>query len=173
MEVFKYLGHLLAQDDDDIQAIRAQIRKARATWARVSQVLRNKNVSSHVAATFYKAVVQAILLYGSKTWVLYRMALVRLEGFHIRAAYRMAKTHKLKRGLGRTWIYPRSVDVLQECGLKTMEEYIGIRRQMIAMYVATRPILTKCRQGKRKGGAVSRLWWWEQPMDLDVKNTFG
>ena len=28
VEVFKYLGRLLAQDDDDIQAIRAQLRKA-------------------------------------------------------------------------------------------------------------------------------------------------
>ena len=33
VEVFKYLGRLLAQDDDDIQAIHAQLRKARATWA--------------------------------------------------------------------------------------------------------------------------------------------
>jgi len=29
VEVFKYLGRLLAQDDDDVQAIRNQIRKAR------------------------------------------------------------------------------------------------------------------------------------------------
>ena len=173
MEVFKYLGCLLAQDDDDIQAIRGQLRKIRATWARVGQVLRNKNVSPHVAATFYKAVVQAILLYGTKTWVLSRMALVRLEGFHIPAAYWMAKMHKPKRGLGRTWIYPRSVDVLQECGLKTIEKYIGIRWQTIAVYVVTRPILKECRQGERKRGAVPRLWWWEQPMDLDVEGTFG
>jgi hypothetical protein len=33
VEVFKYLGCLLAQDDDDIQAIRAQMWKAQATWA--------------------------------------------------------------------------------------------------------------------------------------------
>jgi hypothetical protein len=54
------------------------------------------------------------------------MALVRLEGFYIHVAYWMAKMHKPKPGPGRTWIYPRSMDVLQECGLKTMEEYIGI-----------------------------------------------
>ncbi len=65
--MFKYLGRLLAQDDDDIQAIRAQLRKARATWARVRQVLRAENVPPWVAAKFYKAVVQAVLLYGSKT----------------------------------------------------------------------------------------------------------
>ena len=31
VEVFKYLGRLLAQDDDNIQAIRAQLRKVCAT----------------------------------------------------------------------------------------------------------------------------------------------
>jgi hypothetical protein len=31
VKVFKYLGQMMAQDDDDIQAIRAQLRKARAT----------------------------------------------------------------------------------------------------------------------------------------------
>jgi hypothetical protein len=44
VEVFKYLGRLLAQDDDDIQAIRAQLRKARGTWARVGQVVQAENV---------------------------------------------------------------------------------------------------------------------------------
>ncbi len=86
VEVFKYLGRLLAQDDDDIQAIRAQLRKARSTWARVGQVLRVENVPPRVAVKFYKAVVQAVLLYGSKTWVLSTTALASLEGFHIRAA---------------------------------------------------------------------------------------
>jgi hypothetical protein len=57
VKIFKYLGHLLAQDDDDIQAIHAQLWKARTTWARVGQVLRSKNASPNVAATFYKAVV--------------------------------------------------------------------------------------------------------------------
>ena len=104
VEVFKYLGRLLAQDDDDIQAIRAQIRKARATWARVGQVLQSENTSPCVAAKFYMAVVQAVLLYGSKTWVLSPTALARLEGFHIRAACRMAKQHKPCRGPGNQWI---------------------------------------------------------------------
>ena len=44
-----------------------------------------------------KAVVQAVLLYGSETWVLSTAALASLEGFHIRAAYRMAVRHKPRR----------------------------------------------------------------------------
>jgi hypothetical protein len=167
VEVYKYLGRMMAQDDDDIQAVRAQLRKARATWARVGQVLRRENATPFVAARFYQAIVQAILLYGSETWVLTRTALARLEGFHIRAAYRMAKEHKPKRGPGNVWIYPKSEDVLRECGLKTMEEYVKIRRQTIAVYVATRPILAECRRGERKRGAVPHQWWWELPMDLD------
>ena len=76
VEVFKYLGCLLAQDDDDIQAIRAQMRKARGTWACVGQVLRAENVPPWIVEKCYKAVVQAVLLYGSETWVLSTATLV-------------------------------------------------------------------------------------------------
>ena len=57
VEVFKYLGCLLVQDDDDIQVIRVQLWKARATWACVGQVLRAENAPPHVTANFYKVVV--------------------------------------------------------------------------------------------------------------------
>jgi hypothetical protein len=93
VEVFKYLGRLLAQDNDDAQAIRQQLGKARGVWARVGQVLHGENATPWVAAKFYKAVVQAILLYGSKTWNLTASALARLEGFHKRTAYKMAREH--------------------------------------------------------------------------------
>jgi hypothetical protein len=93
VEVFKYLGRLLAQDDDNVQAIRQQLRKARGVWARVGQVLRGENTTPRVAAKFYRAVVQAILLYGSETWNISKTALARIEGFHIRAAYWMARIH--------------------------------------------------------------------------------
>jgi len=39
--------------------------------------------------------------------------------------------------------------------------------------VATRTILTECRQGERKRGAVPHRWWWEQQMDLDVNDATG
>ncbi len=168
VEVFKYLGCLCAQNDDNIQAIRAPLQKARATWACVEQVLRAENVPPRIAAKFYKAVVQAMLLYGSKTWVLLTTALASLEGFHISAAYQMAVRHKPRRGPRHCWIYPKLKDVLEECGMSTLAEYITVCRQTIAMYVVTCPVLTKCRQGKQKRGAVPHHWWWEQQMDLDV-----
>jgi hypothetical protein len=108
VKVFKYLGRLLAQDDDDAQAIRQQMQKARGVWAQVGQVLRGENVTPWVATTFYKAVVQAILLYGSKTWNLTASTLVRLEGFHIRVAYKMVQEHQPRQGANHAWTYPRS-----------------------------------------------------------------
>ncbi len=44
VKVFKYLGRLLAQDDNDAQAIWQQMRKARGVWAQVGQVLHGEKV---------------------------------------------------------------------------------------------------------------------------------
>jgi hypothetical protein len=117
VEVYKYLGRMMAQDNDDLQAIRAQLWKARSTWAWVGQVLRSKNTSPFVATQFYQAIIQPILLYGSKTWVISWTTLAWLEGFHIHAAYQMANKNKPKRGPWNEWVNPRSEDVLKECGM--------------------------------------------------------
>jgi hypothetical protein len=158
----------MAQDNDNVQAIRAQLQKARATWAQVGKVLRGENTPPTVTAKFYLAVVQAILLYGSETWVISPQAMARLEGFDIRAAWRMARRHKLRRGPRKEWVYPKLEDVLMERRMKTIAEYVQICRQTIAVDVATRPTLQECKQGERQRGAVPHRWWWEQPMDLDV-----
>ncbi len=173
VEVFKYLGRLLAQDDDDIQAICAQMWKAQAPGAQVRRSFGARMLHLFVAAKFYQVIIQAIFLYVSESWVISRTAMARLEGLHIHAAYRMAKEHKPKRGPDRVWIYPQSEDVLKECGMKTMEEYILNCGQTVALYVATHPTLTKCRWGKRKRGAIPHQWWWEQPMDLDIHGPTG
>jgi hypothetical protein len=94
---------------------------------------------------FYQAVVQAILLYGSKTRVISQTALAQLEGFHIHLAYQMAKQFKPKCNPGNVWLYPQSEDVLKECGIKTME--------------VTHLMLFKCRAGEHKRGAISHQWW--------------
>jgi hypothetical protein len=68
VEVFKYLGQLLLHDDNDTQAMRANLAKARRCWVLVSQVLRSENVSPKVCGVFYKATIQAVLPFGSETW---------------------------------------------------------------------------------------------------------
>jgi hypothetical protein len=103
--------------------VRHQLRKAQGTWARIGQVLRSKNATPRVAAKFYKAVVQAVLLYGSKMWNLMKAVLALLEGFHVRAAYHMVQVHRPKRVAGNQWEYPKRSDVLEECSMATMQHY--------------------------------------------------
>ena len=167
VEVIWYLGRLLLQDDDDIQAMRSQLCKAHGTWARVGQVLRKENAPPRVSAKFYKAIVQSILLYGRETWVLSTASLARLEGFHLRTACRMAKKHVPWRGPHQQWVYPPSDKVLEECGMHTIQHYIDVRRETIAKYVVDRSILAECQGADRRRGSMPRRWCWEQTMCLD------
>ena len=70
VEIFKYLGNLVAFDDKEKQAVWGNFSKARRCWARISRVLRAENTSARVNGMFYKATAQAVLLFGSETWVL-------------------------------------------------------------------------------------------------------
>ena len=67
-----------------------------------------------------------------------------------------------------TWEYPNSVAVLDEIGLKTIAQYIGVRRQHIASYIINKPLFQTCRDGDRRRGSSVRQFWWAQPMDLET-----
>ncbi len=86
VEVFKYLGRLIAYDDSDTQAMQLNLRKARGCWAWILHVLRAENATARTCRMFYKATVQAVQLFGSETWSLSPTSVKQLEGFHIRAA---------------------------------------------------------------------------------------
>ena len=70
MDIFKYLGRLIAYDDTDVPAARRQLARARAVWGRLRKVIEREDVPAPVAGMFYQAVVAAVLLYGSESWVL-------------------------------------------------------------------------------------------------------
>ena len=165
---FKYLGRWITQDDDDAMAVRAQLVKARKVWAGVGKILSREQVSPRTSGKFYMAIVQSVLLYGSESWCIGPALLARLEGFHIRCCYRMAKKNRPQKDSMGAWVYPRSAGVLNECGLYNIEHYIDKRRQMIVEFVATRALFTECWTGERMPGTPRRQWWWEQPMDLDA-----
>jgi hypothetical protein len=134
VEVFKYLGRLIAYDDADTQAMRSNLRKARGCWAWVSRVLRAENATARTCGMFYKATVQAILLFGSERWSLSPTSVKRLEGFHIRAVWRMSGMRPERKTNG-SWLYPRSKDVLEAAGLQTIAHYMDVRRQSVANFI--------------------------------------
>ena len=61
VEVFQYLGRLLAYDDNNSQSININLKKARGCWARILRVLQVENTSPRVCAILYNATVQAYL----------------------------------------------------------------------------------------------------------------
>ena len=79
----------MAMDDVDTQAIRGNLTKARKAWKMIHRLLRGENMKPRVCGMFFKAVVQAVLLYGSETWVLNDSAMRCLEGFYYHAACRV------------------------------------------------------------------------------------
>jgi hypothetical protein len=85
----------------------------------------------------------------------------------------MARKNWLKRGADGVWVYPKTADVLEECGMAIIAAYIQSRYKTIATYVATRPIITAYVEGERRRGLMLRQWWWEQPMCLDAINATG
>ena len=67
---FRYLGRLLTATDDDWPAVAGNIKKARRIWGRMARVIGREGADPKVSRTFYIAVTQVVLLFGSETWVL-------------------------------------------------------------------------------------------------------
>ena len=113
---------------------------------------------------FYQAVVVAVLLYGSESWVLPAATMARLEGFHVECARRLTGMRPQKRG--DRWIYPKSDDVLRAARLRPLSHYVQKRRATVAAAIGERPVLEECRGAARLRGSPVRTAWWEQDLTL-------
>jgi hypothetical protein len=91
-----------------------------------------------------------------------------MEFNHVRAAYKISWKHKPCKGSFGKWQYPSTKDVLKECGLYSIEEYLQTRSTGIAMYVVDRPLYLECSEGGRRRGSMLHQQWWEQELGLDV-----
>ena len=54
---------------DDWPTVVANLRKARRKWTRMSRILGQADADARTSGTFFKVVVQSILLFSSETWV--------------------------------------------------------------------------------------------------------
>ena len=66
-----------------------------------------------------------------------------------------------------SWKLPKTKTVLAAAGLHRIEHYVQVSRARILRWVEDRPILKLRREAGRRRGTTPRLYWWEQPMDLD------
>ena len=97
---FRYLGRLLKAADDDWLAVVGTDGKTWKSWERLSRILSWEGADPKVSGSFYKAVAQAVLLFGAEMWVLtLRMELVR-DSFQHRFARRIIRKQPQRRGDG-------------------------------------------------------------------------
>ena len=121
---FNYLGGTLDQKDDYWSSVRENIMRART-------LLRKEGAESKVSAMFYRAVAQAVLLFGSETCVLSAAMEQKVEGTHTCFLCQITRkrTQRLGDGTGDT----HGVEVAQEAA-RTQSEmtYIGIQQATVA-----------------------------------------
>lgn len=85
-------------------------------------------------AQFYKAIVQAVLLYCSETWTLTSVMVRRLEGFQNRILRHLTGEHIRPQAEGeieRTengWYYPDMDEVRRSTGVRLILEYLNDQR---------------------------------------------
>ena len=79
---FRYLGRPLDQTYDEWPTLRRNIMRARLVWGGLGTLLQREGSDPRVEEMFYRAVVQAILLYGLDTWVLLEAMERKVEGTH-------------------------------------------------------------------------------------------
>jgi hypothetical protein len=144
VERFCYLGRLLSHDDNDVPAMRRNLKLARATWGWILKILTRKEVRAPVSGMCYQAVVAVVLLYGSESWVLPPTGLRVLEGFHVEATRRMTGMRPQRRTVG-PWVYPKFADVLVETRFKLVATYIARRRHNIAKIIEDQALFVRRR----------------------------
>lgn len=89
-DTFQYLGRPLTSTDSDWSAIYSNISKAQKRWGMVARVLTCEGVTPRMSATFYQAIAQSTLLYGSETWDVSDKVFKTLSGFHHRVVRRLS-----------------------------------------------------------------------------------
>ena len=60
----------MTESDADWMAVVGNLRKARNIWHRLERILGRKGATPRVPGMFFKAVVQAVLLFESYIWVM-------------------------------------------------------------------------------------------------------
>ena len=67
---FRYMGRVMMMVDDDWLAVVGNLWKARKSWGRLLRILSREGADPKVSGHFFKALTQAVLLFGVETWVL-------------------------------------------------------------------------------------------------------
>ena len=151
VSAFKYLVQVITAGDNDWTTVAGNRSKARKSWGRLSRILCWEGADARVSGNFFKAVVQAVLLFRAETWVLTLGMERDLDSFQHGDARRLTGRQPWRRGDG-SWAYPPLKEAMREAGFEGIRQYITRRQNMVAQYIETRPILDLYEQATQRLG---------------------
>ena len=125
---FTYLGRVMTAGDDDWPAVAGNLNKARRSWGRLQRIMRREGATPHISGSFFKAVVQQVLLFGAETWVVTPNMERALNEF-LHGAARRLTGRQARRGKNREWYYPSLEGDMREAGLTDISKSIANRLQ--------------------------------------------
>ena len=138
--LFKYLGRVLTAADDDWPVVVGNLWKTWESWDQLARILVREGASPRVSGMFFKAVVQAVILFGSEMWVMNPCMGRALGSFQHRVARRIMGRHPKIREDGG-WKYPPLETEMGEAGFEDMGAYVLKRQNAFAQCIMTRMIM--------------------------------
>ena len=100
------------------------------------RILIQEGSDRKVLGNFFKAVVQAVLLFGAETWVPNPSMEQALSSFQHRVSRRL--TGRQMRSLGDgSWDYPLLAAVMEEAGFEEIGAYVTRRKNAFTKYIMT------------------------------------
>ena len=115
---------MLLSSDNNFPAAEQNMYKERGKWGGLENLLGREGADRRITGRSYVAVVQAVLIFGSKTWLLIPRLDKSLESFHHCVVWRMAVMGP-KRQQDRTWVYTPIGEVLATVRPEDIGVYIS------------------------------------------------
>ena len=148
----------MLSNDSDIAAVYSNIQKAQGKWRSLVRVLAREGANPKTTAVFYKAVVLAVLLYGSETWVITDEIYKQLNSFHVVAARQISRLPIRYDEEQEDWIKPPLARVFEISGLSPLYDYLHTRRQYIQDYARINRYYLRLQTTKQTTTAHRKLW---------------
>ena len=114
------------------------------------------------SGSLYLAVVQAIQIFSSETWVVNPHIGKNTGSFHHWVIRRITGKRHCQQAGGR-WQYPTIAEAMREAKLEELERYIYIRQNTFIHYITTRLILDLCLEVESWKG-VRVVWACRRPL---------
>ena len=100
-------------------------------------------------------------MFGAETWVVTPKMERALSEF-LHGAARRLTGRQAQREKDGDWNYPSLEGAMKEAALTDIRTSILRRQNMVAQYIATRPLLDLCEGARAREGAKVPLMWWDQ-----------